>query len=141
MRLTKSELHAFLETQRYAVIATTADDGCPQSALVGFAVTEDLDIVFDTLAATRKVTNIRSRPAVSLVIGQDRERSAQIEGFADEPMGEELSRLKTAYCAKWPSGLERVTWDTLVYIRVRVTWCRFSDFNRELDPVRELTLY
>jgi general stress protein 26 len=133
-------LHAFLETQRYAVIATTAGDGRPQSALVGFAVTEDLDIVFDTLAATRKVANIRSRPHVSLVVGQDHERSAQLEGVADEPTGEELSRLKAAYLAMWPDGRERTTWDALVYIRVRLTWCRFSDFNRVRDPVRELIL-
>jgi hypothetical protein len=140
MHLTRQELYAFLKTQRYAVIATTAADGHPQSALVGFAVTEELEIIFDTIAATRKVANLRSRPDVALVIGQDDERTAQLEGVADEPAGEELSRLKARYLAAWPDGTERASWNGLVYVRVRPRWCRFSDFNRAGDPVRELTL-
>jgi len=39
------------------VVGSISADGAPQSALVGFAVTDELEIVFDTLSDTRKYRN------------------------------------------------------------------------------------
>jgi hypothetical protein len=39
------------------VQATASTDGAPQAAVVGYAVTDDLELVFDTLASTRKAEN------------------------------------------------------------------------------------
>ena len=46
----------------------------------------------------------------------------------------ELRRLQAAYFAVFPDGPARQAWPGLIYVRVRPTWIRFSDFG--LDPPR-----
>jgi len=122
-------LLAFLRRHRYAVQASTSADGAPQAAVVGIAVTDQLEIVFDTLSTTRKAHNLRRDPRIALVIGWDEEQTVQLEGTADEPSGDELARLKQAYFAAFPDGPERERWPNITYVRVRPTWARHSDFR------------
>jgi|GEM_PF-6010306 len=72
--MTKDFLHRFISQHTLAVIATVTEVGIPQSALVGFAVTPDLEIIFDTVTTSRKYKNLRKNPAISLVIGWDNEQ-------------------------------------------------------------------
>ena len=111
--------------------------GAPQAAVVGFAVSDTLEFVFDTLGATRKMANLRRDPRVALVVGWDDERTAQIEGIADEPTGADLARLKTVYFDVFPDGVEREAWEGITYVRVRPTWIRFSSFVRPAPYVVE----
>jgi general stress protein 26 len=138
--LTKAELHAFVARQRYGVVATVQPDGSTESALVGIAASPELEIYFDTLGDTRKAVNLRRDPRVSLVIGWDNEQSAQLEGLADEPKGDELVALKRFYYAAWPDGPVRESWPGITWVRVKPKWVRFSDFNRASEVVRELKL-
>jgi len=131
--MTTAEVLDFLRANRLAVQASRGSGETIQAALVGFAVTDALEIVFDTLNTTRKVANLRGSPRVALVIGgwsAGDERTVQYEGIADEPTGAELERLKRVYFAAWPDGPSRAQWPGLVYVRVRPTWIRYSDFNR-----------
>jgi len=137
--LSKADVYAFIARQRYGVVATTGADGQAQSALVGIAVSPELEIYFDTLGDTRKAKNLRRDPRISLVIGWDNEQSVQLEGIADEPKGAELVALKRIYYATWPDGPARESWPGITWFRVRPRWLRFSDFNRAEDVVRELT--
>ena len=76
-----------------AVESSASDTGTPQAAVVGFAVTDQFEIVFDTLASTRKAQNLRHHPKIAFVIGglvDGDERTVQYEGVADEPSGAEL---------------------------------------------------
>ena len=127
--MTRAELLLFLRRHRYAVQASTAANGAPQAAVVGIAVSEELEIVFDTLGTSRKAQNLRHEPRVALVVGWDEEQTVQLEGIADEPTGTELSRLKVVYFAKFPDGHEREAWPDITYVRVRVNWARYSDFR------------
>ena len=64
---------------------------------MGFVVTDKFEIVFDTLATTRKAANLRQNHRCAFVIGgftEGDERTVQYEGTADEPAGEELGLLK-----------------------------------------------
>ncbi|HUK35759.1 MAG TPA: pyridoxamine 5'-phosphate oxidase family protein [Vicinamibacterales bacterium] len=125
-------LLAFLRQHRLAVQASVSPENGPQAAVVGFAVTDRFEIVFDTLDSTRKVRNLRSNRKLALVIGgstEGEERTAQYEGVADIPEGKELDRLKSAYYAVYPDGPSRLTWRGLVYVRVRPTWIRYSDYT------------
>jgi hypothetical protein len=47
--VTPREVLEFLRKHRLGVLATTSRTGDPQSALVGIAVTDQFEIVFDTL--------------------------------------------------------------------------------------------
>jgi hypothetical protein len=97
--------------------------------VVGYAVSDDIEIVFDTIGTTRKMQNLRCNPRIALVIGWDDEQTVQVEGTADEPQGAELERLKKVYFAAWPDGVERQAWKDITYVRVRPTWARYSDFR------------
>lgn len=123
------ELLAFLRQHRYAVQASTAAGGAPQAAVVGIAVSDALELVFDTLGTTRKAQNLRRDPRIAFVVGWDDEQTVQLEGIADEPSGDELARLKRVYFARFPDGPEREAWPDITYFRVRVTWARYSDFR------------
>jgi pyridoxine/pyridoxamine 5'-phosphate oxidase len=127
--MNRAELLTFLRAHRYAVQASTAADGAPQAAVIGVAVTDALEIVFDTLRTTRKAVNLLRDGRVALVVGWDDSRTVQLEGVTDEPHGEELERLKATYFAKFPDGYEREKWPDITYFRVRPTWARYSDFR------------
>jgi pyridoxine/pyridoxamine 5'-phosphate oxidase len=137
--LTRDELLAFIRRHRYAVQASVAADGAAQAAVVGIAVTGELELVFDTLGNTRKAENLRRDPRIALVVGWDEEQTVQLEGRADEPQPDELARLKQAYFAAFPDGPERESWPNITYFRVRIEWARYSDF-RPNGGVSEVTL-
>jgi pyridoxine/pyridoxamine 5'-phosphate oxidase len=114
--------------------------GSPQSAVVGIAVSDAFEIVFDTLASSRKAQNLRANPRVAFVIGGTRdgdERTVQFEGTADEPTGADLARLQQIYFARFPDGPERQSWPGLVYVRVRPAWIRYSDFGSDPPEIIE----
>lgn len=140
--MTRRELLHFMRNRRLAVEASCAPEGGAQAALVGIAVTDAFEIVFDTLATTRKARNLRASPGAAFVLGgwdPADERTVQFEGIADEPVGAELERVKTAYFAAWPDGRERASWPGITYFRVRPSWIRFSDFNRAPPEIVEFT--
>ena len=124
-----TELLAFLRRHPLAVEATVSKNGQVQAAVVGIAVSEQLEIVFDTLQTTRKLANLRQDRRIALVVGWVDEQTAQLEGIADEPDGSELERLKAVYYKAHPDGIERQQWQGITYVRVRPHWIRYSDFR------------
>jgi pyridoxine/pyridoxamine 5'-phosphate oxidase len=118
----------FIERQRLAVVSTVAASGAPESALVGIALTRGREIVFDTLATSRKAANLATRPAAALVVGWDDDISVQIEGVARRPEGEDLAAAKAAYFATWPDGRSREAWPDIAYFAIRPHWLRYSRF-------------
>jgi sulfate adenylyltransferase large subunit len=136
-RMTRGQLLAFLRRHRLCIQASAAESGAPQAAVVGFAVSDELEIVFDTIGTSRKMVNLRRDPRVAIVVGWDDEQTAQIEGIADEPQGEELARLKAVYFQVYPDGVERQSWKDITYVRVRPIWARYSDFRPGSNAVVE----
>src|SRR5258705_9408970 len=133
----RDELVRFLRRYKLAVQASVAADGSPQAAVVGFAVSDALEIVFDTVESTRKSRNLRAEPRIALVIGWD-EITAQIEGIADFPAGEELERLRECYFVAYPDGRDRLAWPGITHVRVRPRWIRYSDFTRDPPHIVEI---
>lgn len=130
-----------MRRHRLAVQSSVAAAGV-QSAVVGIAVTDDFEIVFDTLESTRKARNLAMNPRIAFVMGgtlDGEEWTVQYEGIADRPSGVELRAVQEAYFGTWPDGRERLKWPGLMHIRVRPTWLRFSDFRAEPPTIVELT--
>jgi uncharacterized pyridoxamine 5'-phosphate oxidase family protein len=129
--VTKSELLAFMRRHPLAVEATLSLEGAPQAAVIGVVVSDELEVFFDTLATSRKYANLKRDPRVALVMGWDLDEGCtlQLEGCADEPLGDELQRLQRLYFAAFPDGVERQAWPEIAYVRVRPSWLRFSDFR------------
>ena len=108
--------------------------------MIGIAVTDALDIIFDTLTTSRKYANLRTDPRVALVIGWDAEQTVQCEGVVEPLSGDELDAGKQDYFAVWPDGRERERWPDIAYIRVRPRWLRYSDFGQTPPKIDELRL-
>jgi pyridoxine/pyridoxamine 5'-phosphate oxidase len=135
--MTKQELYRFLAQHKLGVLSSIADSKLPQSALVGIAVTPDLEIVFDTVKSSRKYPNLAAQPQCSFVIGWAGEQTVQWEGVAKELTGAELETYQAVYFAAWPECRTHLAWPGIVYFVVQPKWVRYSDFATGL--IQEFT--
>jgi Pyridoxamine 5'-phosphate oxidase len=137
--MTMADLFTFMAGHKLGVLGNISPEGAPQSALVGIAVTRELEIIFDTVASSRKYANLLANPAASFVIGWTGEVTVQFEGVARKPEGAELARYQQAYFAAWPAGPDRLSWPGIAYFVVRPKWIRYSDFDQRPALIEEFT--
>lgn len=130
-------LYSFIGRHKYGVVSSISANGTPQSALVGIAVSHELEIIFDTVKSSRKYPNLIQRPACSFVVGWDDEQTLQFEGNAFEPDQTELKRYQEIYFAAWPDGPSRMSWPGIAYFVVRPTWIRYSDYGLPTPLIEE----
>jgi hypothetical protein len=76
-------LYTFMTQHRYGVVSSISASNTPQSALVGIAVTPDLEIIFDTVKTSRKYSNLIARPLCSFAVGWSGEQTVQFEGTGE----------------------------------------------------------
>jgi len=144
--MTREFIYDQIRQFRLAVLATTSGDHQPEAAVVGIAITNDLEIVFDTVRSSRKYRNLIAQPKVALVIGWKNETTIQFEGDAVELglVGEagrvdagarmDADAYREVYYAVFPDGRDRATtWEGLTHFVIRPRWIRYSNFN---EPVR-----
>jgi len=81
--MTVPDLYAFLSQLLLGVLSTIGPDNVPQSALVGIAVSEKLEIIFVTVKTSRKFPNLIARSTRSFVIGWAAEQTVQYEERAE----------------------------------------------------------
>jgi len=139
--MTESELYTFMAKQKLGVLATISQTASPESALVGIAITPQLEIVFDTVKSYRKYPNLITRPACSFVIGGwgSGEQTVQYEGRAEELKPPHLEHYLATYFQAWPDGPARMSWPGIVHFVVRPTWIRYSDFDQNPALIREFS--
>jgi hypothetical protein len=133
----KLRLFQFLDGCRLGVVSSLGADGGPQSALVGMAVTPELEIIFDTVAKSRKFRNIARDPRVAFVIGWQGEVTVQYEGVARRISSTELGPLHEIYFGKFPEGPARLKWEGITYFVVTPKWIRYSDYNQSPPEIVE----
>ena len=137
--MTQGDLHRFIAQCKLGVLSTLAETGAPQSALVGIAVTPNLEIIFDTVKTSRKYPNLIARHRCSFVIGWAGEQTVQYEGEAEELKSPKLERYQATYFDVYPDGPARMSWPGIVYFVVRPTWIRYSDFDQNPPLIREFS--
>jgi len=133
--MTQAEVYDFLSKQKLGVLGTLGEKG-PQAALMGIAVTPQLEIIFDTVKSSRKYPNLSARPACSFVIGgwgpmeqPGVEQTVQYEGYAEELKSPELERYQDIYFKTWTDGPARMSWPGIVYFVVRPAWVRYTEYG------------
>src|SRR5271165_1605916 len=131
------EVFQFMNKERPAVLATVDENGRPEAALMGFAVTPDLEIVFDTVKSSRKYPNLKNNPRVAWVIGCTTEVTVQYEGVAEELEGEDLAKYKKTYFAAFLDGPARESWPGITYFVVRPKWVRHCDYDPKKRRIEE----
>lgn len=132
------EVYAFMAAESLAVLSTVTERGEPEAALVGFAVTPKLEIVFDTVKSSRKYPNLTKNQRMAWVIGCTTEVTVQFEGVAEELVGEDLAKYEKTYFAKFPDGVEREKWPGITYFVVRPKWVRYCDYNPQSRRIEEM---
>jgi hypothetical protein len=135
--MNKEGLLRFLENCLLGVLSSLGRDGAPQSALVGIAVTPRLEIIFDTVAKSRKFANIARDPRVAFVIGWQGEITVQYEGIARQISSSEIGPYHEIYFRKFPDGPARLKWEGITYYVVAPKWIRYSDYNQSPPEIVE----
>jgi general stress protein 26 len=137
--MTKEFIHSFIIGHPVGVMATVAAGDSPEAALMGFAVTPDLELIFDTANTTRKYANLMQNARTAVVIGWDNMTTVQYEGIAEELTGPGCEEWKEIYFKAFPDGRERAkTWPGIVYFKISPKWIRYSSF-KESYVVEEMT--
>src|SRR2546427_4429674 len=78
--MTKSDIYQFIAKQKLGVLGTLSSGGSPQSALVGIAVTPELEIIFDTVKSSRKFQNLMSNSQLFVRGWVDRRNHGAVQG-------------------------------------------------------------
>jgi hypothetical protein len=133
----KSAIYEFLSRQTLGVLGSISPEGTAQAALVGFAVTPELEIIFDTVSSSRKFRNLTTNARCSFVVGWSGEVTVQFEGMAFQPRDAELARYQKIYFGTWRDGPARLTWPGITYFVVRPKWIRYSDFDQNPPLIEE----
>src|SRR3989344_313246 len=90
----------FLKKNSLAVISTIdSANNKPDAALVAFAETDKLEIIFHTFNNSRKYKNLQTNPSVAFVIGfgEKEQITLQYEGIAVELKGNEIEKYKQIF--------------------------------------------
>jgi hypothetical protein len=139
--MNKQLLFQFLDSCRQGVLSSLGPDGAPQSALVGIAVTPELEIVFDAVEKSRKFANLgRDRRVAFVVGGWQGEITVQYEGIARQISSTELGPYHEIYFCKFTDGPARLKWEGITYYVVTPKWIRYSDYNQSPPEIVELKL-
>ncbi len=138
---TKQKILAFLKTQNLGVIATnSATSQSPESAVVGFSETENLEIVFSTSSETRKYQNLMKHPHVSFVIGWSfgkENKNVQFEGKAELISNDEREKYMQQHIGKNPGSSKFAQDPKQCFFKVAPSWIRYSDFTVVPNEVHE----
>lgn len=133
----KSALFEFARNHKLCVISTAAND-FPESALIGFVINKDLELVFNTETTTKKYKNLKVNPNVSIIIGfGENLKTLQCTGVAKELEGSEEGKILSAYADNL-EFFRRWKIKYIKYFKVSLTWVRLSDYNEYPPKVIEL---
>ena len=123
----KQRLYDFMNSHPHLVVSSIDKDGKPQSEVVGFGQTEELELIVGTSNDSRKAENIKSNPNVSVVIGWGEEGTIQYEGTARILLGKEADKYSEIYFKKNPTARRYKEDPHETYILITPTWLRFTE--------------
>ena len=127
--VTKSFIYNYIRQHTLAVIATVSNEHAPEAAVIGIAVSEQLEIIFDTLRSSRKYQNLSVNPKIALVIGWGND-TMQYEGVARELIGESAGQMKEVYFSVFEEGRAReAASPDITYFKVSPSWIRYSNYE------------
>ena len=128
----------FIKKHIIGVVSTVTADNKPESAVVEFSETEDLEIIFNTLSDSRKYKNLQTKNNVAVVIGWDEDITVQYEGEVFELSGEELAKYKEIFFKKLPHARKWKKVKGITFFKVVPKWIRYSDLRKHPWDVFEI---
>lgn len=136
----KEKVSEFLKQYKVCVLSTIRIDKTgPESAVVGFAEKENLELIIGTSNTSRKYRNLQENPNISLVVGWDSTTgSIQYEGIAQEIPIERSQEYAAILVQKNPESEKFVHQKDERYFIIKPTWIRFLDTTANPPKVHEL---
>ena len=125
-------LNTFIKTHKLAVIASVNETSLPEAAVIGIAVTENLEIIFSSFVTSRKYANLQKNPKIALVIGWEKGTTVQYEGIAIELSQDEAEKQLETSLKKTQSIALKLELENQVVYKITPNWVRFSDLS--IDP-------
>jgi len=122
----KTFIYNFLNRRMLCVLSTVGPDNMPESAVMEFGQTKDLELIFDTPTTTRKYTNLMKNPKIAAVLGWEEMDTVQYEGIAKELSGKELKRYTTIMFAKNPDFQKWEATPHVTYFKITPLWIRYT---------------
>lgn len=121
----KDAILRFMADYSLCVISTVGQDAKPESAIVGFSHTEQLELIIGTSNKSRKYANVAQNPRVAIVIGSEA-GEIQYEGVVEIiPSGDYRDMVEAAHIKKLPGAAEYRDDPAQVYMKVHPDWIRF----------------
>jgi general stress protein 26 len=137
----KNKIREFVKSHQLTVISTVdVDNNKPESAVIGFAEKENLDLVFGTSNKSRKYKNLQKNKNVSFVIGWSHDiGTVQYEGVAHELSGVEASENAEFIVNKNTVTKKFLAREDQRYFLVKPTWIRLLDKSKHPDEIHEVS--
>lgn len=129
------------QLSKLCVLSTATKDGKPESAVVGYAVKDDLTLYFSTHTNTRKYKNIVENPKASFVTGWTFNTSnIQIDGTA-RIISEEHSEYKAIEEFFFTQNPEAAKFKSpgIIFIELTPTWAHLLDLSVHPPMSEEIT--
>ena len=130
----------FLKSNNLMVLSTITSNNQSQSALVAFAETKNLELIFGTFSNTRKYKNLKNNSQVSIVIGTDETTNLalQYEGIASEVTGKDLEQCQNHQLQKNPTSQKYASHKDQRYFKINPLWIRYSDLSKNPEEIFEI---
>ncbi len=124
---------------KLCVLATSSLANEPESAVMGYAVSDDLSIICSTDRSSRKWNNLKQNSKVAITFGWGfGELNIQYSGLATlVESGEELKKCEDIYFASHQESLEFKGTPETGYIKIKPTWIRLSDYSSDPPRIEE----
>ncbi len=122
----------FLKDKRVCVLATVAEDGTPQTAVVHFSHQEKpLKFFFFTNKSSRKAKNAVKNSQASVVVGWDEAEftTVQMDGEVHVLQGEDLTKMQSLHFAKFPSREKFKDDADSEFLEFTPKWIRYSSLK------------
>lgn len=141
MEKNKQKILDFIKKKKLAVLSTINSKGKPESAVIAFSETENLELIFGTFNTTRKYKNLQSEQNVSVVIGWDEKENitVQYEGLSKEVKDKEFQECRAIQLNKNPSSKTYAFEKEQRYFKIIPKWVRYSNLSKEPIEIFKIT--
>ena len=133
----KKEVSELMASYVLCVISTVTPDAKPESAIVGYSHSENLELLIGTSDRTRKFANIQANANVAVVIG-DTKAEIQYEGTATVLDEAEAGERLQSHFAQVPGSSKYRDDPSQVFLLITPTWLRLTIHGDE-DKVEEMS--
>ncbi|RJQ35898.1 pyridoxamine 5'-phosphate oxidase family protein [Candidatus Microgenomates bacterium] len=135
----KGLILGFVKKHKIAVFSTVNEKCKPESAIMEFGETENLELIFDTFYNSRKYKNLQTNKNMAVVIGGEEDVTVQYEGEAKELTPDEVGKYKKYFFAKLPEAQKWEKQEGIAYFKIIPKWIRYLNTNKDPWETFEIT--